>query len=118
MNHAKRNRNKPRLRHKRDQRTGGLITTLRETIAISTARTRNLNERIRKQDVEINYLQMEAKRRSVATFNDSKEIVAIEMGYSSWDEFFEWVARDGEKPVVVAQMIESAMERIFKLKYM
>jgi len=37
-----------------------------------------------------------------------KDKIAQERGYPSWETMFDWISRDGEKPVVVAQLIESA----------
>lgn len=38
-----------------------------------------------------------------------KDKIAQEKGYPNWDAFYNWVAREGEYPSVVAQQIESAM---------
>jgi hypothetical protein len=46
-----------------------------------------------------------------------KDKVAIEYGYLNWESFYNWIAREGEKPEVVAQQIESAMEDVIKLMY-
>lgn len=45
----------------------------------------------------------------------AKDRVAKSMGYPNWTEFFNWIARDGETPVVVAQQIESAMEEVIHI---
>lgn len=46
-----------------------------------------------------------------------KDEVAEEMGYPNWNEFFNWVAREGEKPDVVAQQIESAMQDVIRKEF-
>jgi hypothetical protein len=37
-----------------------------------------------------------------------KNRIAVEKGYPSWDEMYDWISRPGQKPEVVAQLIESA----------
>lgn len=44
-----------------------------------------------------------------------KDKVAIERGYTSWQEYYDWVARDDIYPSVVAQLIEDAMDDVCKL---
>ncbi len=44
-----------------------------------------------------------------------KDDVAWERGYPNWEEYYNWIARDGEFPSVVAQLIEGAMEDVAKL---
>lgn len=43
----------------------------------------------------------------------SKDELAKLKGYSNWNEFYNWVAREGERSEVVAQQIESAMEEVW-----
>jgi hypothetical protein len=38
-----------------------------------------------------------------------KDKVAQEKGYPSWEEMFNWICRENERPEVVGQLIESAM---------
>ena len=45
----------------------------------------------------------------------AKNKVAINKGYASWSEMYDWIARDGQLPTVVAQLIESAMEEVLKI---
>lgn len=37
-----------------------------------------------------------------------KDRIAIEKGYPSWDDYFDWICRPGERPEVVGQLIEAA----------
>lgn len=46
------------------------------------------------------------------TNKELKNWVARDMGYPSWDEFFNWIARADEKPSVIAQQIEAAMQKV------
>jgi len=41
--------------------------------------------------------------------------IAIEQGFKCYNEYFDWVARKGEKPEVVAQLIESIYKKAIKL---
>lgn len=41
---------------------------------------------------------------------DAKNKVAQSKGYPNWKEMYDWVARDGQLPSVVAQLIEAATE--------
>jgi hypothetical protein len=41
-----------------------------------------------------------------------KDQVAKEKGYPNWKEFFDWTCRNGQFPVVVAQLIEAAMQEV------
>ena len=36
-----------------------------------------------------------------------KQEIATNKGYPSWDKMYNWIAREGEKPSVVAQLVES-----------
>jgi hypothetical protein len=46
------------------------------------------------------------------TTEEIKNWVARDMGYPNWNEYFNWVARNDEKPSVIAQQIESAMQKV------
>lgn len=46
---------------------------------------------------------------------DKKDRVAQIKGYPNWKDFYNWVSGEREKPEVVAQQIESAMEEVIKL---
>ena len=46
------------------------------------------------------------------TFEEAKDQVAKEYGYSNWDELYNWIARDGELPPVVAQLMEAALKKV------
>lgn len=37
-----------------------------------------------------------------------KDRIAIEKGYPSWDDMFDWICRPSERPEVVGQLIEAA----------
>lgn len=43
-----------------------------------------------------------------------KNQIALERGYPSWDDMFDFVARDGQYPVVTAQLIEAGMRDYIK----
>lgn len=43
-----------------------------------------------------------------------KNILATENGFPSWEDFYNWTAREGERPDVVAQIIESVMTEVCK----
>jgi len=49
------------------------------------------------------------------TAEEVKDIVAKKRGYLNWTVYYDWIARDGELPSVVAQLIESAMEEAMEL---
>lgn len=46
--------------------------------------------------------------------SEIKDMIAIENGFPSWEEFYNWTAREGERPDVVAQIIESVMTEACK----
>ncbi len=50
----------------------------------------------------------------ILTVKTYKDRVAQLKGYSNWKEYYDWIAREGQKPEVVAQLIESAMEEAYK----
>jgi len=44
-----------------------------------------------------------------------KDKLAIEKGYNSWNELYDWTCREGERPEVVGQLIESYVEQGFNI---
>lgn len=45
----------------------------------------------------------------------AKNAIAVLKGYPNWDEYYDWISRDGERPDVVALQIEGAMEEVMEL---
>lgn len=43
------------------------------------------------------------------TLDEIKNKIAIQKGYAGWDDYYNWVARDGALPEVTAQLIEASM---------
>jgi hypothetical protein len=43
-----------------------------------------------------------------------KDRIAIEKGYPSWDEMYNWISREGQRPEIVAQLIEAAVQDYVK----
>jgi hypothetical protein len=41
--------------------------------------------------------------------------VAIERGYDDWKNLVDWIARDGELPIVVQQLTEAYVKAAFQL---
>lgn len=62
----------------------------------------------------INVMQA-ATQTKEKTIKKIKNIVARKRGYPNWDEYYNWIAREGELSSVVAQLIESAMEEAMEL---
>lgn len=52
--------------------------------------------------------------KTIKTLVDCKNKIAISKGYDNWDTYYNWVARDGQLPAVVAQLIESAIQEAFE----
>ena len=52
--------------------------------------------------------------KTVGSVDSIKNKVAREKGYPNWDEYYNWIAKDGEYPSVVAQLIEAAMTQVLE----
>jgi hypothetical protein len=46
------------------------------------------------------------------TKEEIKNNIAQSVGYADWTTYYNWIARDEERPDVVAQLIETAMEKV------
>ena len=50
----------------------------------------------------------------IKTIEEIKNEIAQQKGYPSWVDYYNWIAREGERSDVVAQLIEGAITECFE----
>ena len=67
-------------------------------------------DKAKKQIAELENAKSKPKPEPERSAEEIKDRIAQKQGYSNWEEYYDWIAREGQLPSVVAQLIESAMQ--------